>query len=1553
MKGDFSVLNFDPLEHARGVATPADGILRNLGAVLHQQGRVMSDADLTEGELLGLGWQGQAARDIIGAGVCAVPAEAPDGFRVVAARVAAGEVQVALHPGRAWADGILTRLAGDLPDADAPVVRRAAYFGPPIADPAPTAATVGDDIRDAVILEVSQDALHALQYPERLIEPALGGPDTAERAFVNTRIRLLRLAEGEDCTTISGRLRDDPALKGRLTVLLAPVVALVGDCPVVGGGGYTGFEHALYRIEIADGRPGDPARFKWSMWNGSLAGRGRFDATVNPNRVYVEAGRTPIVTSGVTDFYLEALQYDALDGTWNTVFATPATLNTDHDLELTAPPTFGAMPATTEPVFFRLWNGIGEITAFTNAVNPVELRDGIRLAFDAPGAGNYRPGDYWTFKVRAGEIANPQVLVDDAPPAGILMHRVPLAEINWTARRDTTISGSIEDCRHRFRPLTNQKICCTFLIGNGISSFGDFNSLEEAAMHLPAAGGELCLLPGLHRANLRLEGRRNVKIHGCTWRSIVLPREGTQARPILHFVDCTGIEVCDLDLVTYDGIAVMVEGSTEDACSDVRIHDNRMVARINAIRAENAQELVIAGNRLHLLDTTDGRATISIAADEVLVERNTLVLLPFVDETPGEDTPDDDPTRDPADPCARPLVLYRFPALVLLYIRRVFDFAIAQIVPVQPYLALGGIHVRPGSERVRLLENRIVGGAGNGIVLGGDIDPAPPPPDTETTPPVTVNVTANGRFTSLVQDEDGRALPDVDVYLDADAITSDRSDTRGMASLKAAPGAYRLSVAAQHRIVRVAEARDQGTLVNIITVATDSRRAALRGFLHEIAIEGNDVSMMGLSGIGFAVRQGAVVTGRQVAIPDNDPRGALLAYVDRLLATMALTPILRATDPVRGLLIRGNRLHHNLRNPFTQAMLDDAQFIGRGGISLGMVEALVLADNAIQDNGPSATDPACGIFIGYGDDLEISGNALAGNGAITGDFEANRRAGIRGGIYIRFAGALTTHLSQSSGRKPALRVIDNRVDQPAGRALTAFGLGPMTVASNHLSSERTGLHGFVDTAVGGVLLLNLGGIHRLLARLFGNYLGRNDRYRRVADTALPGGETLFNDNYVRLDQANRSITAQLLASLDDLGFAANTSSVYRTDPFFANSIIVGDSLRATSSRLREDANRTVSLLTLALRANVTALNQGDHCILVRPRLGPDPLPTVAQGNQVINSQGCSFFDDNGLLPFLIDVLQANSDQLGGILPDDSFTPNQLAGVAQQAAGTALGTVQTTQTAVVQQYQAEAVRLTAKRGATHPTTVLMQARADAGTRSLRVLAESAEAATVQPPNATGKRGSLSGRATNDRGQGLDGLTVELVRANAQAVETVGRTDANGYFTAVFDEARTDALAREQDLFVRLLDEAGKELVLDKTPVWIAAGTDAQVTVTIPLNVIPRSVIRTATVIYGSAPPNDQPPNDTQPGTPPDPEPPPEPQPEPESRTPLEGLKLDDKTLKQLDDAGIVDVEGIVETGMRKLAALLGGSEPANRLFRAATAFLETKPPRTPRRGRKGS
>ncbi|MBT8768517.1 hypothetical protein [Metapseudomonas boanensis] len=1561
MQGDFSVLNFDPHQHEHGVNPPSLGPLRNLSGVLHQQGRVNTDADLTEGELLELGWNGQAGRDIIGAGVCAVPASEPQGFKVESAQVNDGQVQVMLRPGRAWADGILTRLAGETPDPLASVARLATYFGPPLATPTPTPDQIADGTRDAVILEVSEEALHGFQYPHRLIEPALGGPDTAERAFVNFRIRLLRLAEGEDCATIIGKLRDDPSAKGRLSVSLVPVVALVGDCPVVGGGGYTGFEHCLYRIEIADVPAGAPVRFKWSQFNGGLVGRGRFDSTTDPDRVLIDAGRAAIVNSGLTEFYLEALQYDELIGAWTVVYGSVATLNTDHDLELASPASFGALPSTTDSVFFRLWNGIADVADFPDVGAPAHLRDGIQLAFDAAGAGNYRPGDYWTFSVRAGEITNPEVLIDNVPPTGIVYHRVPLAEINWTGRRNTEIDGTIEDCRKRFRPLTNQKLCCTFLIGDGVSSFGDFNSLEEAAMHLPAAGGELCLLPGLHRANLRLEGRRNVKIHGCRWRSMVLPRTETRSQPLLHFVDCAGIEVCDLDLVSYDAIAVRIDGSSEDGCRDLSLHDNRMIARTNTIRATHAAGLKISENRLHLLDTVDGRATLSISADDVLVERNTLVLLPFIDQTPEEpDVPDDDPTRDPADPCARPDILYLHPLLVLNYAFTVWAVLIAQLLPLQPYRAIGGIHVRAGSERVRILENTVVGGSGNGITLGGDLDPvdAPPSPETptilaaanvNTPPPANVNVTSNGQFLALVQDEQGKPLSGVDVYLEDTTVATDRSDAQGMASIKTAPGVYTLDVSPQYRVLRITEARDEGVLVNAVTLAARAT-SQVRGFLHQISIEANDISMMGLSGIGFAPRNGSDLKGQTRAIPGNDPKAALLAYLDAALLNLALTPLLRATDPVRDLEIRNNRLHHNLRNPFTDALLANAQFIGRGGVSLAIVEAARISGNHIHENGPRAVDPVCGVFVGYGDNLEVTDNVLAGNGATTTGFEDNRNAGIRGGIYVRFAGALTAHLSTSSGRHAALRVHDNRIDQPAGRALTAFAFGPVSVANNHFNSEFSGLFGFLDTAVGGVLILNLGGIHRLLARVYGAYLAfepkalSTGRFSTLAERALPGGETLFDDNYVRLGLSNRSITSQLLLAVDDLGYASNTSAVYRADPFFANAVLMADTVRATASRLREDVSRTISLLTTGMRMNMTALNQADHCIVARPSAGASPLPTVDQPNQVLDAALCSrlFASPSSIGQFLATVLAANADQLGGTLSNNAFTSAELATLSQQTTARAITHINATQVAITKVYQAEAMRMTTKHGAEFAASAALSTQGQAGAETSRLLATSAETLAVHVPEVPESGSTFSGRVINDRGQGLADYSVVLLRSNGSQVETVGRTDATGAFSASYNSTQTVRLGKEGELIACVTDLAGKEVLRDKTALRFSAGATLQATLVVPVRVVPKSVPVNGTVIYGAA-------AEATPTAPaPAPKPATEPAPQPAMRTPLDKLDLDDVTRKQLAAGGIQDVEGIVETNPKTLIRIVGSAEQAEKLTEMAKQVLGQKPPPKPTR-----
>ncbi len=219
----------------------------------------------------------------------------------------------------------------------------------------------------------------------------------------------------------------------------------------------------------------------------------------------------------------------------------------------------------------------------------------------------------------------------------------------------------------------------------------------------------------------------------------------------MTIVDCLGVEIEGLDLVTFDGVAVLAQSTGEGVCADLRIHDNRIFARANAIRVEGARELVIARNRLHLLDTTDGLATLSLLAADALVERNVLALLPF--REPPRGGGGNDPPRDP-DPCARTPMLYRYPAQVLKYVVAAWIFPIAQLAPKQPYRALGGVHLRAGS-RARAVDNCIAGGAGNGVTLGGDLDPVVTTIDAETKDAPTINVNETGYVVALAQDELG------------------------------------------------------------------------------------------------------------------------------------------------------------------------------------------------------------------------------------------------------------------------------------------------------------------------------------------------------------------------------------------------------------------------------------------------------------------------------------------------------------------------------------------------------------------------------------------------------------------------------------------------------------------------------------------------------------------------------------------------------------------------------------------------------------------------------
>jgi hypothetical protein len=1239
MKGDFSKWYADPNDNYNGV--------------LHQQGRVLLDSDWNAQTQILNDWQTIAGQDIIGAGVAAVPAENPDAFKVSQAEVVsnAESVKLTVQPGRIWADGFSVNLAGQ-----PPLTRQAKYLQPPIQSPPGTVGSIEKDVRDAVILEVWQEAFNGFQKPEMLIEPALGGPDTTERLQTAMAWRLYRLADDENCDNIRDKLHGN---KGTLTVSLqAPITTTNEDCPVVSAGGYTGFEHYLYRVEIAhtNGTP----KFKWSQFNGGLVGRGVFHAPVavgQPGKVIITHNLQAIVHAGIGKFYLEVIEYDTALGNQQVIYGAMASLNNSNELETTL--IFGRQPVSPVPpgklpktYFFRLWNGIADIANF--AVDPAKLlQDGILLKFDNSSSSSYTPGDYWTFKVRAGEIPNVSPLIDKQPPEGIVYHRVPLAELHWQGKPPSE-AQEIEDCRTVFLPLTQQKGCCSFTVGDGKVSHGNFDDLKTALEHLPASGGEICLLKGLHRATVEITGKRHIKIKGCDQHTQVIPKGATDAF-IFRVIDSQCIVLEHMDLITLSGTAIALEKTASGTLQEIAIAHNRIVAYKEGIHVRGGLDISICHNKIRMLDKAGAGVAIYLHADDSLIERNDIGTI-LASRIPRPDRPDDT-TPDPIDPCTDIDIIYHNIPFLTRYIQKILTISVVAI-PIDPFKALGGIQIAGGSERIKVWDNQIHGGAGNGIALGSSLEAflATLEGGLEEAEHV---ITDRGSLVGYVMRE-GTGLANITLVFEGNggsySTTTFANGNDGYFATPSLPdGKYKVAIASPGYKIESIQLGPFGELIrsyqiNVVPVAIDL--GDLLAFIYEIQIDRNDISHMGLSGIGLP----------QIALPNRDklPKTTIARQVLLFAQWLAVWG-----NPIIGLEIRENHIFNCFQNPLDKNLSATLQVRGLGGISLGLCANLAIDRNRIETNGTSHLNPVCGIFVTYGEQIEIAHNWLANNGPLFSNPTGSLTAGKRGGIVLGASSlpalaqlsatstavtsivGVTNTIPQLLGR-PAARVHDNIVNQPAGQALTLLALGPVSVVNNYLNSELSGIEK-LEPFVGAVFILNLGGLNRVgspgisgaiasIGALTGttsfttaaSLLARSNK----ADLRLPNGNVLFNNNQTRLGSQNTSVVSQLIFSADDIGFDGNQSddlggrrlSEKVKATFAINTLLWAATLRANDTRFKEVLESEeigsirFSLLTLGILLNNTTNNQGDHCIVVSNAAPSHPL--VNAGNQVWDATGC-------------------------------------------------------------------------------------------------------------------------------------------------------------------------------------------------------------------------------------------------------------------------------------------------------------------------------------------
>jgi hypothetical protein len=285
---------------------------------------------------------------------------------------------------------------------------------------------------------------------------------------------------------------------------------------------------------------------------------------------------------------------------------------------------------------------------------------------------------------------------------------------------------------------------------------------------------------------------------------------------------------------------------------------------------------------------------------------------------------------------------------------------------------------------------------------------------------------------------------------------------------------------------------------------------------------------------------------------------------------------------------------------------------------------------------------------------------------------------------------------------------------------------------------------------------------------------------------------------------------------------------------------------------------------------------------------------------------------------------------------------QLAGLDPQRAESYAG-LQAVRTARAGGLAREQKRLTLKYGEDSPRVQAVVAKARINQGLLRDLDLERARAATETPTVDARGYVFHGFVRNLQGQGLPQLSVALYDDKGNWLRELGHgcTDERGYFILRYAGRQTDPAsgtnaiaiasgsitANQPTARIHVLDAQQKTLQIEPEPLQPRLGQ-------VDFRLI---------VIGGQTPPCPPPPETPGPApTPaPTPTPSPTPTPTPTPRTSLDRLDIDEATRKRLTQAGIIDVEAILETDPAKLADVLGSSDLAARLIEQARALLPPK------------
>lgn len=688
-----------------------------------QQGRVFVDDDHNENERLHGEDERRSRVDIIGA------AGSPDsGFLVSNPRATANRVDFDINAGTFYLGGLhlemdqleFLQVQSDWLQLSVPSL--------------PVAPRSGNNFY-LIYLEAWLQPVSAVEDAE-LFEVALGGPDTGTRMRLMRRVHIEPVAAPSDChkawesltaqwkASGLGTLSEENEIvpDTKLKVEFDPGTIPVDLCTPTAGGGYLGAENQAIRVQLVDA-----ASFTWGFDNAAPLYRvqvGTGGTVIKMMNEPKDQAHWPLAGQTVELLPWSAVLPNNEKLAERSGFLVQVDSSYDPDkkeftLKAPVPTGFGAewknRPdaaqlglGTNEFFYMRVWNRGSDPTPlasipFVTGI-PVPLgQTGLKITI----TGNDRqPDDHWIIAARP-ESPNrvvPWLLEDGRAPHGYRRFYAPLGVIEWTAAFVGTkleVTKNVHDCRETFRPLTRLRGCCTYTVGDGVHSHGDFTSIQTAVDRLPLSGGEICVLPGLYQENVLIKGRHNIKIKGCGRRSRVKSKPGAvggTSLPVFQIDASQHICLESLQIEAHPtGVGVLLTGPDLSAAKGGILHQPDLLRNItlerlhvfaytrSAIEMHIGFFVTIRNCRLAMFDVATTTVAVYIVGDDVLIEENVIQVISAgqLKVLSADDSPSDE-------------VDWTFTAT----------------------LGTGGLHLAGGCDRVRVINNLIFNGIGNGITLG-------------------------------------------------------------------------------------------------------------------------------------------------------------------------------------------------------------------------------------------------------------------------------------------------------------------------------------------------------------------------------------------------------------------------------------------------------------------------------------------------------------------------------------------------------------------------------------------------------------------------------------------------------------------------------------------------------------------------------------------------------------------------------------------------------------------------------------------------------------------